>query len=287
MRAHPIWLWSALVAGVLGGNLGCDGDSPGGPDAGLDGGLGDGGDAGPDGGPSPFTCDVPRQLGCNPGESCLFYRLEGGGQGSRCLPGACDVVLQNCPSGQRCTYVRTADRTERACVAEGTAGEGNPCQLSGPAEGQGVDSCKKGLFCTDVPLEDGGTSFQCTRLCHDTAQCGASLQCNEVLRLNGTVELPLVCGNQAKPCALLAQDCESPLGCYPTTGQPSCTSQGARDEGARCEFSNQCASGSACVGTENEKACRRLCRFPSGQPSCAQGRCQPLQGHPDVGACVP
>ncbi|SEL12377.1 hypothetical protein SAMN05444354_10442 [Stigmatella aurantiaca] len=287
MRAHPIWLWSALVAGVLVGSLGCEGGSSGRPDAGLDGGPGDGGDAGPDGGPSAFTCDVPRQSGCNPGELCLFYRWENGVLGSRCLTGACDPVQQDCPSGQRCTYVRTADKTERACVEDGTADEGNPCRLSGPAEGQGVDNCKKGLFCTDVLQEDGGTAFRCAKLCHGTQQCGASLQCNEVLWLNGTEETPLVCGGRAKPCDLLAQDCESPLGCYPTTGTPSCTIQGTLVDGAGCEFSNQCPSGSACVGTGSQKACRPLCRLPDGQPSCAQGSCQPLQGHPDVGACVP
>ncbi|MDC0708226.1 hypothetical protein POL68_07065 [Stigmatella sp. ncwal1] len=288
MRAHPILLWSALVVGVVGGSLSCDGDSgPGSPDAGPDGGTGDAGDAGPDGGdPSHFTCDVPRQLGCNPNEGCFFYRLEEG-PGSQCLAGACDPVLQNCPAGQRCTYLRTAGQTERACVEEGTADEGNPCQLSGPSEGLGTDNCKKGLFCTDTSREDGGTSFQCVRFCHDAAQCGASRQCNEVLWLNGTVELPLVCGSEAKECDLLAQNCESPLGCYPTTGKPLCTSQGGRGEGARCEFSNQCASGSACVRTGEGLTCRPLCRLPNGQPSCAQGSCQPLQGHPDVGACVP
>jgi hypothetical protein len=287
MRAHPMWLWSALVAGVLGAGLGCEGNEPGRPDAGLDGGPGDGGDAGSDGGPSAFTCDVPQQLGCNPGELCLFYRRADGVQGSRCVTGACDPVQQNCASGQRCTYVRTADKTERACVEDGTADEGNPCQLSGPAEGQGVDTCKKGLFCTDVRREDGGTAFQCAKLCHNTDQCGPPLQCNEVLRLSGTEETPLVCGAQAKPCDLLAQDCQSPLGCYPTTGTPSCASQGTLADGARCQFSNQCASGSACVGSGNEKTCRPLCRLPQGQPSCAQGSCQPLQGHSNVGACIP
>ncbi|ADO72668.1 conserved uncharacterized protein [Stigmatella aurantiaca DW4/3-1] len=289
MRAHRILLWSALVAGVVGSGLGCDGDpSPGDPDAGLpDGGPGDAGDAGPDGGTSYFTCDVSRQLGCNPDERCFFYRLENGGQGSQCRPGPCDPVLQDCPSGQRCTYLRTAGQTERACVEEGTADEGAPCQLTGPSEGLGADTCKKGLICTDVSREDGGTSFQCVRFCHDTAQCAAPLQCNEVLWLGGTVELPLVCGNQAKACDLLAQDCESPLGCYPTTGTPACVSQGGRGEGARCEFSNQCTSGSACVGTSEGLTCRPLCRTSGGPPSCAQGSCQPLQGHPEVGACVP
>ncbi|MDY7229616.1 hypothetical protein [Hyalangium rubrum] len=292
MRARLIPLWGALLLGALGG-LGCSdkGPTPGTPSPGTDAGTRDGGsrpeeDAGHEPVPSPFTCEVSRQRGCDAGQSCLFRQLEDGGTGSQCFGGACDPVRQDCPDGQRCTYVRGDGGTWRECVAEGTADEGAPCQL-GASEPLGIDTCKKGLFCTDVALADGGTGFQCARLCHDTASCAAPRECNEVLRLPGTVELPLICGAPSQRCDLLAQDCESPLSCYPTTDSALCASTGNLSEGATCEFSNQCARGSACVRTGEGLTCRPICRYPSGQPGCARGTCQPLQSNADAGACVP
>jgi hypothetical protein len=236
--------------------------------------------------PSDFTCEVARQRGCDAGLSCLFHQLEDGGTGSQCFGGPCDPVRQDCPGGQRCTYARGDGGTWRMCVAEGTADEGAPCQL-GATHALGIDTCKKGLFCTDVAAADGGTTFQCARFCHGTAACTAPRECNEVLRLTGTAELPLICGAPSQRCDLLAQDCAAPLSCYPTNGAPLCASTGNLGEGAPCEFSNQCARGSACVRTGDILTCRTLCRRPSGQPSCTSGSCQPLQGSTEAGACIP
>jgi hypothetical protein len=292
MRVHLVPLWGALLLGALGA-IGCEDKGPtGGPkDSGED-----GKDAGPqapeDGGPQPpgprsdFTCEVARQRGCDGGLSCLFHQLDDGGTGSGCFAGPCDPVLQNCPGGQRCTYARGDGGTSRLCVAEGTADEGEPCQLSA-SEPLGVDTCKKGLFCTNVAQSDGGTAFQCARFCHATATCTAPRECNEVLRLAGTAELPLICGAPSQRCDLLAQDCAAPLSCYPTNGTPLCASTGSLGEGAPCEFSNQCARGSACVKTGDVLTCRELCRYPTGQPACASGTCQPLQGGTNAGACIP
>jgi hypothetical protein len=139
-----------------------------------------------------------------------------------------------------------------------------------------------------VALNDGGTAFQCARLCHGTATCAAPRECNEVLRLNGTAELPLICGEPSQRCELLAQDCETPLSCYPTSGSALCATTGNLGEGAPCEFSNQCARGSACVRTGTVLTCRTLCRYPTGQPGCAAGkRCEALQGSTGAGACIP
>ncbi len=295
MRTHRVVLWGALLMGVLGGS-GCDekGGGPPPPSSRSDAGGGqDGGNGSPtDGGQEPrgsaFACEVARQGGCDAGMSCFFALGEDGGTGSRCFGGPCDPVRQDCPDGQRCTYARGDGGTWRACVEDGTAEEGEPCQLSGASGDMRIDTCKKGLFCTDRALEDGGTAFQCARFCHDTATCPSERECNEVLRLEGTVELPLICGEPSPRCDLLTEDCDSPLSCYPTPeGEPLCASTGSLGEGQPCEFANQCARGSACVRTAGVLSCRPLCRHPIGEPGCASGSCQPLQGHPGVGACAP
>lgn len=296
MRAHLILLCGALMLGSL-FSCGCEGGPKDPPDAstqedaGADGGAReDGGtDGGTDPGPaSDFNCDVNRQQGCESGASCLYAELPDGGTGSRCFPGACDVVRQDCASGQRCTYVLANGAYSRACVAEGSSGEGEPCSLAGTS--QTFDTCRKGLYCADARLADGGATFQCRRFCHDTAQCTAPGECNEVLRLAGTQELPLACGAPSPRCDLLTQDCASPLSCYPsaTAGAAVCAGSGGRGNGEPCEFSNQCTRGSACVGPSTARVCRPLCRHPGGTPACATGTtCQGLADYPGVGACVP
>ena len=293
MHARLFPLWGVLLLGALGG-LGCSDNGPTAPPRPPDGSVTDGGGQPPDDGGTPpppvrsdFTCEVARQRGCATGQSCLFYRLGDGGTGSGCFGGACDVVAQNCAGAQRCTYARGDGGTFRTCVAEGTVNEGEPCQL-GATDPLGIDTCKKGLFCTDVDLTDGGTAFQCARLCHGSATCGSPRECNEVLRLGGTAELPLSCGAPSARCDLLAQDCTSPLSCYPANGDALCATTGSLAEGAPCEFSNQCARGSACVRAGDVLTCRTLCRLAGGQPSCPTSRtCEALQGSTGVGACIP
>src|SRR4051794_2265185 len=53
-----------------------------------------------------FECDVETQ-DCDAGTGACFYaHLVDGGIGSKCFVGACDLVSQNCPAGQRCAYAR-------------------------------------------------------------------------------------------------------------------------------------------------------------------------------------
>lgn len=303
MHARLVLMCGAVVLGSLFA-AGCDDDDPEErPDAstGEDGGThgkedpdgGDGGHTPPaDSGVrvSDFSCDVSRQQGCDAGASCHYSELPDGGTGSRCFTGPCDVVKQDCPSGQRCTYVLENGTRSRLCVEDGTSAEGEPCSLASTSATQRFDTCRKGLYCADAPLADGGTSFLCQRFCHDSAQCTAPRECNEVLRLEGTLELPLVCGEPSARCELLAQDCASPLGCYPSKnrGTAVCVGIGGLGDGEPCEFSNQCARGSACVGPATGRVCRELCRHPTGEPGCPTGMtCQALADYSGVGACVP
>ncbi|MCY1079570.1 hypothetical protein [Archangium lansingense] len=281
-----------MASGCRNGNTGSTGN-----DAGqvADGGGGGGTDAGggstgqlDGGGETDSGCDVARQQGCDAGALCLRGVLEDGGQGNRCFPGECDPVAQNCPAGHKCTYVRQGSVTSRRCVPEGTDAEGSTCQSIATPEGNFYDTCKAGLYCTDHPAPDGGLTFACEKFCHGGEQCAAPRDCTEVLRFMGSDELPRVCGEAGPTCELLAQDCASPLGCYPSPGgEPVCVTAGAVEDGSPCTYSNDCRPGSACVKDGAGRACRRLCRSPSGEPGCTSGRCEPLQGFTGVGACVP
>ncbi|RKH17930.1 hypothetical protein D7Y13_09175 [Corallococcus praedator] len=297
MASRLVLLGGALLMGLWA--AGCDdGETIRPPDAGttVDSGTGasdsgtvDAGDGGGGGGRSDFTCNVVKQDGCAAGQNCLYTDLTDGGTGSRCFPGACDPVRQqDCPAGQRCTYVaRDGGDTQRQCVAAGTGTEGAPCTLASDAPaGQRYDTCGAGLYCKDDALNDGGTGFFCRELCHATSDC-ASGDCNTVLRLAGTDELPLVCGPPSARCDAFAQDCEGPLGCYPATNGPVCAGRGTLAPGAACEFSNQCSPGSTCAVSDGVGTCRTLCRVPSGSPACSSGTCRALTNNGDVGACVP
>jgi len=214
--------------------------------------------------------------------------LEDGGQGNRCFPGGCDPVAQDCPAGNKCTYVRQGGVTSRRCVPDGTVAEGEACQSTVTPEGDSHDTCKAGLSCTDQTASDGGIAFVCLRFCHGSEQCTAPRDCIEVLRFTGSEELPRVCGEPGPKCDLLARGCASPLGCYPSPRSgPVCVTAGAVEDGMPCTYSNDCRSGSACVKDGASLACRRLCRTPSGEPGCASGYCEPLRDFAGVGACVP
>ncbi|NTX01760.1 hypothetical protein [Myxococcus sp. CA040A] len=285
--------WLAVLTGTLFLALlapGCDDDdnkpAPNGEDSGVPGDPDGGGHPG-DGGPSPdFACNVARQEGCGTGQSCHFADLGSGRTGSRCFAAACDVVQQNCAQGQRCTYVSAGATTERRCVEAGASAEGARCTLAPTDGGVEYDTCAAGLFCKDERQDDGGTGFFCRRLCHATTQCGDAGECNTVLRLAGTSELPLLCGPRSQACDPFAQGCTAPLSCYPASSGPVCAGSGTRGTGETCDFSNQCAPGSACVNTGRGLNCRPLCR-PSGTPACTAGTCRPLNDNPGVGACIP
>lgn len=293
MRANVLLLCGVLVVGLGVGACRNGSNPPGGSgndsgqsaDGGRDGG---GGTPDGDGGGTDAGCDVARQQGCDAGALCLRGLLEGGGQGNRCFPGECDLVAQNCPSGNKCTYVRQGSVTSRRCVKDGTVAEGGSCSSTATPEGDFYDTCKAGLYCTDQVAPDGGTAFACQKFCYGSEQCTAPRDCVEVLRFTGSDELPRVCGEAGPKCDPLAQGCASALGCYPSPGSgPVCVTAGAVEDGAACTYSNDCRPGSACVKEGSGLTCRKLCRSPSGEPGCTSGHCEPLKDFAGVGACVP
>ena len=301
MRVNSLLLGAVLLMAVVTGACRKDTgegteDAGGGTDASVptrDGGTDAGGDgenpdSGEDGGPGTSVCNVALQRGCDAGALCLRGLEDGGGQANRCFPGECDLVAQDCPTGNKCTYVRQDNVTRRRCVPAGAAAEGAACESQGTATGEFYDTCARGLYCTDRRASDGSTTFSCQRFCYASSQCAAPRECVDVLGFTGSQELPRVCGEAGPTCDLLTQGCGGTLGCYPSSRTGAvCVAAGSVTDGAACTYSNDCRAGSACVREGAGQVCRRLCRSPSGAPACPSGRCEPLQDFPNVGACVP
>lgn len=248
-------------------------------DAGEDGGEDAGSDAGVDAGLRPQDeCSLAAQ-DCDAG-SCIQISLDGGGIAAACRAGACDLVKQDCPAGEKCTYVIDAGTFLRGCAAEGTGEEGQACTGT-PSS----NTCKKGLICVSGELGDGGASSVCNRFCNSSAECTAPRHCFLLVEISGSEERPLVCAEPPPACDPLAQDCvKSTDGCFPSSIGPTCFPAGNVSDGSPCTFANDCQKGSICV--DNSRTCRAICRFPSGNPSCASGTCTRLAGSTDAGVCL-
>ena len=244
------------------------------PDGGTlpDGGTSDGGqgDGGPDAGPG--SCTVPSQ-DCDAG-SCLFAD---GGPSTACFEGACDLVRQDCNAGEKCSYQEDGGVTFRACLAEGTANEGEACPTA-----QSPNGCAKGLIC--VAPGDGGAGV-CQKLCYADSDCGSPETCEGVLAFSGTSESPSLCVNLTE-CDLLAQDCPAGEGCYLDLHHDggACLAEGSSPVGGSCTRSNDCVKGAACDGTGT---CRQLCGT-AGSPACTSGTCTPASAPAPsgVGLCL-
>lgn len=265
---------------LAGGSLGlmwvmiaaCNNPAPvvfdGGQDAGIDAGPFDAGEV--DAGKPPgFLCDIGQA--CDAGnEACTYVNRADGGLGTQCVAGQCDLVEQNCDAGMKCGFADGG----RACIPDGTAEEGELCT---------TNSCKRGLTCVVVPAADGGQTSACARYCHTNAHCVMPQQCFVTLNLPGVFERPRICAEAPKVCNLLTQDCtQSAEACYPTSSGPGCFSAGSGMVGDACSFSNDCAKGTACIGTK----CRTLCAYPLGMPNCSSGNCTRITGYSDAGVCL-
>lgn len=276
--------WVAIV-GILA--TACSGNRSQSQDGGTGGGAGgggggssasggNGGSSGTGGGGTSATdeCDFTGARPCPSGSQCTFNELPNGRVGLKCTPGACDLVTQDCPTNQRCSWVDGG----RACIADGTVDEGQPCS-------ENTDSCKRGAACI---LTKGDAGFTCSRFCRDTQSCASPQQCYVTLVSPDTLERPKVCADPPTSCNILIQNCPGTTdSCYPGSQGALCLQTGTGALGTACQYSNDCASGLACAGTASNAACRKVCAFPSGMPSCDNGQnCTRLQQFTDVGVCL-
>lgn len=242
-------------------------------------------DGGVDAGDPWFLCDVESQnCDADAGEACFYYRLPDGGIGSRCVPGDCDLVQQDCAPGTKCGFKVPTDggRARTSCVPSGVRTEGQPC-LGDTL----TNDCERGLTCSPRGFADGGSEHICRRYCFASPTCRSPQICYALVSVPTIPEIPLTCEHPPPGCSLLGQNCPRPSdACYPGQSEPLCFAEGPIENGGACFFSNECKRGSACFNGR----CRVMCAFPSGDPSCTGSAvCREATGVPGVdgglGAC--
>jgi hypothetical protein len=195
---------------------------------------------------------------------------------ARCFPGACDTLLQDCPTGGRCLYAPLSDGgVGRTCGSAGTVAENAACGAGGS------DDCGVGLSCVSVAGQR-----TCHRYCATDTDCGASARCSLSVSFTGTAEKPTFCLS-VMPCDPLASTCPANQTCTPLTGGSVCTPAGTVMDTGVCSSQAACVVGDLClVSTPGETSgtCRKICNLDAGQPACTSGTCTPLLGVA-FGAC--
>jgi hypothetical protein len=186
-------------------------------------------------------------------------------------PASCDVVQQDCPSGQKCVVAyrdTPADDYREWCVdVHGKSPEGAACT----SYADGSDDCAVGLWCWTV----------CRHFC-DSSCASAGLPDDTCLQAFPTGESLCV-----PPCDPLASyACGFGMNCILTDNDFSCVPTYAvvPSYGSPCTQSNECAPGYACAGG----GCRPYCDLSASDPGCPNGTtCQASGGATsgDVGVC--
>lgn len=233
---------------------------------------GGGTDGGHDGGHGSIACDTTKQ-NCPVGAgSCMWTDDGHGGYVELCMPGACDLVKQDCAgTGTMCAYdLIDAGVVGRACVPEGAVAVGAACT----AQSQATD-CQKGSVCA---------SGICREFCNTSTDCAGGYVCSGSGGYNNSVEYFMYC---QPPCNVFTQDCTTQgESCYPTAAGTTCLTTGATANGQACTQFNSCLPRSMCVGVaQNTYQCAALCITDGGVP-CTSGTCEALQGTTDFGVCI-
>jgi hypothetical protein len=228
------------------------------------------GDSGPDG-TSP-TDGAPNDVkiggdGGNPGDGGNTGDGSTGPCTTTVLTGSCDIVQQNCPSGQECAPVQIDGGFQSQCVPNSTGNikEGYACT---PAQ---QNPCVAGLECIDN---------RCAKHCclNDDSECGTSHpenftgRCDTTVTLDGTNPAYAVCTYSAGCEPFDLQACSPTQACIlqDSNGTAVCDSyaslDGGQAENTACSASNACLDGMGCYGAPDGGGftCQWNCYVPPG-----------------------
>ncbi|MEM7158519.1 MAG: hypothetical protein AAF799_37110 [Myxococcota bacterium] len=206
----------------------------------------------------------------------------------------CDIVVQDCPTGEKCTW----GQGNPVCVplADDPAAPGEPCTIDDTGPFGPVDDCEQGGLCWFIDQETGvGT---CYSMCTASSSYPVCDDPETFCALSG--EGPPLC---LRWCDPLGSDCAEGQGCYPINDWWRCapTIDDASQLGEPCEFINGCEAGLIClsievfVSCEGIGCCGEVCSLddPSCTSTAPETMCAPWYEEgdaplqlEDVGACV-
>lgn len=220
------------------------------------------------------------------------------------VQGSCDLVLQNCPTGQQCAVGSGRDGGAATSCGSTQAAQhiqaGYPCC---PVASAADDPCLPGTTCVGDPCTDDAGGGRCAPYCcaGDDTPCGSSPEgfaghCD--IRIDDGAGTPLydVCDYATTCTPLGLLPCPTGYTCLvqDTSGGARCAvifngDAGAATEGERCPYQNSCADGLMCLtdtGPDGgqQAVCLLLCSTGQGTPPFDAGA---LGMQPGTGGCDP
>jgi hypothetical protein len=318
MNRRRAWLFgSGAVWVATSGFLACGG------------GAGTPGDGGMEASPGDATTmfDVPTDSGSDAADRTVNHNdgpSDGGGDVvtttdtgltghcSRVNGPACDVVLQNCPTGQECVIVNDSHAESglgltTMCQDDQSSEHlpaGSPCCPQSPS-----NECKAGLTCQGANCEGDAGGGRCTPACCPgdagpiPANCGSSPEgyigiCDlGITEADGAVIFDTCI--YAATCTVFVSPCGSGYTCIveEKSGASKCVEIFGIDggttgvpAGGRCAAENACAANLECIsfgtpdGSYGPSTCTYLCYTGTGSPPFDAGV---LTGKPGSGGCPP
>jgi hypothetical protein len=126
-----------------------------------------------------FGCNSNDQGMKAPDMSAKVHDLSVSGDSGNMI--FCDPIKQDCPTGQKCTYISDPNSMGlvAACVpVTGTQGFEMPCDRDANGD-PGMDNCAPGFFCSVIGWPGTTTNPQrhCNQLCATTSDCPANHNC--------------------------------------------------------------------------------------------------------------
>jgi hypothetical protein len=197
--------------------------------------------------------------------------------------GSCSPISDHCPKGSPCVW--DPDATGFSCQPHsGQKGQDNLCASEA--------DCYQGFACE---IFTNAKSGHCTAYCTKDGDCASGTTCIGFgkSRYDPTSGKEIGgCGPLTTPCDPLTATSTCPTGkrctLYDTDYTKCDTLEEMRGLGQACDYLQQCAPGSSCIGG----TCRKLCDFAvmnnCAMPTTCQDYSMPrMLGTKHIGVCVP
>jgi hypothetical protein len=228
---------------------------------------------------------------------------QGSGQDSSTGSAHCDITQQTgCAAGQKCIPDYTNSNQQHPdpvgkCVADGTAEEGQACQITSQQMDAFInDTCKGGLICDN----DGpGSTLACHKVCTADSLCAGGSQCAGFLYASKwgiciSTCTPSLTNPQGNNCPT-GNSCAANFGDVGATqAMPSgffaCKKDGAAKALDACNTDSDCGAGLYCDVSAG--FCQPLCgasqacpTLPPSDGGTLTQQCQMFSNNNTVGAC--